>query len=48
MSKRLEAMGFQPVATRWNAAWDLTIRADQPSAMEKMMRSLIDAMNDNN
>jgi hypothetical protein len=48
MSKRLEDMGFQPVSTRWNAAWDLTIRADQPSAMEKMMRSLIDAMNDNN
>jgi len=48
MSKRLEAMGFSPVATRWNAAWDLTIRPNAPSAMEKLMRSLLDSANGNN
>jgi len=48
MSKRLEAMGFSPVRTRWNVAWDLTIRPDQPSAMEKLMRGLLDAANEKN
>jgi len=48
MSKRLEAMGFSPVSTRWNLAWDLTIRPDQPSAMEKVMRGLLDAAQEKN
>jgi hypothetical protein len=48
MSHRLEAMGFSPVSTRWNLAWDLTIRPDQPSAMEKLMRGLLDAANEKN
>ena len=48
MSKRLEAMGFSPVGTRWNVAWDLTIRPDQPSAMEKVMRGLLDAAQEKN
>jgi hypothetical protein len=48
MSKRLEAMGFSPVGTRWNVAWDLTIRPDQPSAMERLIRGLLDAANEKN
>jgi hypothetical protein len=48
MSKRLEAMGFSPVATRWNMAWDLAIRSGEPSAMEKLMRSMLDSANNNN
>jgi len=48
MSKRLEAMGFSPTSTRWNLAWDLTIRPDEPSAMEKLMRGLLDSANGNN
>jgi hypothetical protein len=46
MTKRLEAMGFSPVSTRWNLAWDLTIRANQPSAVEKLMRNLVHSIND--
>jgi hypothetical protein len=34
------------VATRWNLAWDLAIRPDQPSAVEKVMDDLLDALND--
>jgi hypothetical protein len=48
MTKRLEAMGFSPVSTRWNLAWDLTIRANQPSMMEKLMRNLADSMKSDN
>jgi hypothetical protein len=48
MTKRLEAMGFSPVSARWNLAWDLTIRSDQPSAVEKLMRNVLDSLNDNN
>jgi hypothetical protein len=48
MTKRLEAMGFSPVSTQWNLAWDLTIRANQPSLMEKMMRNLADSVKSNN
>jgi hypothetical protein len=33
-AKRLEALGFKPVATEWRLAWDLKIRDDQPSALE--------------
>lgn len=46
MTTRLEAMGFSPVATRWNLAWDLTIRQDQPSAVEKLMQDLLDSTSD--
>jgi hypothetical protein len=48
MSKRLEQMGFNPISTRWNLAWDLTIRPEEPSAMEKIMRGLLDSANGNN
>ena len=36
-AKRLEAMGFKPVATEWRMAWDLKIRDDQPSAIEEFI-----------
>jgi hypothetical protein len=43
MAARLKAMGFTPVGTDWRMAWDLTIRADEPSNIEWMINSLIDA-----
>jgi hypothetical protein len=46
MSKRLKAMGFSPVSRRWNISWDLTIRPDQPSAVEKLMQNLLDSASD--
>lgn len=46
MTTHLEAMGFSPVTTRWNLAWDLTIRQDQPSAVEKLMQDLLDSTSD--
>jgi hypothetical protein len=36
-AKRLEALGFKPVATEWRMAWDLKIRDDQPSALEQFL-----------
>ena len=36
-AKRLEAMGFKPVATEWRMAWDLKIRTDEPSAIEDFL-----------
>lgn len=41
LEKRLGEKGFKPVATEWRQAWDLNIRADQPSAIEDL---LIDAV----
>jgi hypothetical protein len=47
MSKTLIEMGFKPVSTEWNMAWDLTIRADQPSAVEKLLDSVLKGLDDN-
>jgi hypothetical protein len=44
LSKRLTDMGFHPVATEWRMAWDLTIRNDQPSAVENILIELIRGM----
>jgi hypothetical protein len=44
MSKRLEEMGFTPTSTNWNIAWDLTIRPNRPSAVEKAIDSFFDAI----
>jgi len=44
MSRRLENLGFAPVATTWHTAWDLTIRADQPSVMESLLDDWVHAM----
>jgi hypothetical protein len=46
MAERLVKMGFMPVETNWRTAWDLTIRADQPSAAEKMLMELIKGLNE--
>jgi hypothetical protein len=44
LTKRIEDMGFTPVATDWRMAWDLTIRQDQPSAVENLLIDLIKGM----
>ena len=45
ISQMLQQRGFKPVATEWRMAWDLTIRPDEPSTVEKMLMDLIhDAM----
>jgi hypothetical protein len=41
MARRLAERGFKPIATQWHTAWDLTIRSDEPSAIEK---TLLDAI----
>ncbi|MDP9175321.1 MAG: TraB/GumN family protein [Planctomycetota bacterium] len=49
MSKRLKEMGFEPVTTHWNQAWDLKIRANQPSAAETFLKNMFDnSKSDNN
>jgi hypothetical protein len=46
-AKRLEDLGFMPVSTQWRVAWDLAIRPDQPSAMEKVFDSLFKSLSGN-
>jgi len=46
LSARLRAMGFKPAACEWKTAWDLTIRNDQPSAVETLLREAIKAISD--
>src|SRR6185295_18845209 len=46
LSKRLADMGFKPIATEWRLAWDLSIRVDQPSAVEKMLLEMIKGFGD--
>jgi hypothetical protein len=46
MSKHLAEMGFSPVSTSWNQAWDLKIRPDHPSAVEKMIDGLMHSLDD--
>ncbi|HWE97995.1 MAG TPA: hypothetical protein VG269_28870 [Tepidisphaeraceae bacterium] len=48
MSTRLKDMGFTPVSVEWNTAWDLTIRPDQPSGAEKLLKELLHALEDDN
>lgn len=40
-AKRLGEIGFKPIATEWRLAWDLTIRVDSPSAVEKLLMEAI-------
>ena len=40
LAKRLQTAGFEPLSTQWNIAWDLTIRPDQPSAVQKLFDEL--------
>ena len=45
LAKRVREMGFKPAgATEWKRAWDLTIRADQPSAIEDLLMGVLDAL----
>ena len=47
LAKRVREMGFKPVGqTEWKQAWDLTIRADQPSAIEQLFMEAIDALDE--
>lgn len=46
MAKGLREKGFTPVQTDWLTAWDLTIRPDQPSAAEKLLKELIHALDE--
>jgi hypothetical protein len=46
LSKHLTDMGFKPVASEWRMAWDLTIRAEEPSAVEQMLIEALRAMKD--
>jgi len=45
-SKRLESLGFKPVATEWRMAWDLKIREDKPSALEELLIDGIKALSE--
>src|SRR5262249_8589350 len=40
MTRRLAGMGFTPVATNWNVAWDLKIRADRPSGFGVLLNNI--------
>ena len=40
MSARVKEMGFAATKVEWTTAWDLTIRADQPSGAEKLLKEL--------
>jgi hypothetical protein len=46
LAKRLRAMGFEPVASEWHMAWDLAIRAGEPSAIEKLLIEAIDVLSE--
>jgi len=46
MSERLAKLGFTPTKTDWRMAWDLTIRPDQPSAVENALMELIKGLQD--
>lgn len=35
LARRVQALGFTPVSTKWHTAWDLTIRRDQPSKLQQ-------------
>jgi hypothetical protein len=47
LTKRVKEMGFKPSGpVEWKAAWDLQIRADQPSAVEQLLNDFIDALDE--
>jgi hypothetical protein len=46
MAKRLEELGFHPVKTDWRMAWDLQIRADQPSGVERLLGQALQALDE--
>ena len=47
LAKRVRDLGFKPAgAPEWKMAWDLRIRADQPSAIEQLFMEAIDALDE--
>jgi hypothetical protein len=45
LAKRIRDLGFKPDGeVKWKQAWDLHIRADEPSAVEQVLNGLIDAL----
>ncbi len=47
LAKRVREMGFKPAGpVEWKQAWDLRIRADQPSAIEQLLNDVIDALDE--
>ena len=38
--------GFKPVAIEWRTAWDLAIRADQPSLIESLLKDAVKALDE--
>jgi hypothetical protein len=46
LSERLRHLGFHPVSCQWLTAWDLSIRDDEPSAIEKLLREAVKQLND--
>jgi hypothetical protein len=46
MVTRVKEMGFKPVAVEWTTAWDLTIRPNEPSGAEKLLKELFRAFDD--
>jgi hypothetical protein len=47
LSKRVREMGFKREGkVEWKQAWDLHIRADQPSAVEELLNGLLDAFDE--
>lgn len=37
LSQRIEALGFTPVDTKWVMAWDVSVRPDKPSVLQKWL-----------
>jgi hypothetical protein len=42
----MKEFGFKPVSVEWRTAWDLAIRTDQPSAIEKFLRDSLKAIDE--
>jgi hypothetical protein len=42
LEKRMAELGFTPTKSEYRLAWDLKIRPDQPSAVEKLMDKLME------
>jgi hypothetical protein len=40
LGEQLEAMGFNPVDTRWHEAWDVKIRPNEPSAFQRIQERM--------
>jgi hypothetical protein len=43
LATNLKTMGFTPTSCEWRTAWDLAIRPDEPSAIEKLLTEAVHA-----